>query len=287
VGKLFTAVAVVRLAERGLLRLDTPLSDLLPAHHRPSTLDPRVTLEHLLTHTSGIGDYVDEAGGEAYEDLWLRWNPAAMRAPADLLPLFRDLPARAAAGGEVRYNNAAFVLLGLVLEALTGHDFYRVVQDEVLAPAGMTATGYPALDDVVPGLAVGHVRPAEAGGAWRTNVYQIPARGQPDGGAYTTAGDLVRFLDAFSDGRLLGDRWRDEMLRPHVTDPEDGTRYGLAFEVAGEGARAHVGHPGGDPGFSAYVAWYREAGVRAALLTNAPPGGLGPRRALEALVLPG
>jgi CubicO group peptidase (beta-lactamase class C family) len=287
VGKLFTALALVRLAERRLVRLDAQVIDLLPAHHRPSTLDPRVTLEHLLTHTSGITDYVDEAGGEAYEDLWLRWNPAVMRAPADLLPLFRDLPARAVPGAEVRYNNGAFVLLGLVLEALTGHDFYRVVEDEVFAPAGMTATGFPALDDVVPDLAVGHVRPVGDGGPWRTNAFQIPVRGQPDGGAYTTAGDLVRLLDAFAGGRLVGERWRDEMLRPHAWDTGEETHYGLTFWITGAGPRAHVGHPGGDPGFSAYVAWYREAGIRAALLTNAPPGVRAARLALEAVVLPG
>jgi CubicO group peptidase (beta-lactamase class C family) len=281
VGKLLTAVTLVRLFERGLAAPSTRVVDILPPALRPSTLDPAVTLEHLMSHTSGITDYVDEAGGERYEDLWLRWNPSVMRSPADLLPMFADLPARAAPGTEVRYNDAAFVLLGLVIEALAGRTFFDAVATEVLEPAGMTATGYPALDDVERDLALGYLRPEHEGDPWRTNVYAIPARGQPDGGAYATAGDLVRFLDAFLAGRLVGERWRGEMLRPRAWDPAEQTRYGLTFWLAGEGRRAHVGHPGGDPGFGAYVAWYPANGLRTTLLTNATPGLGRARRVLE------
>jgi CubicO group peptidase (beta-lactamase class C family) len=284
-GKLFTAVTVVRLAERGVVALDTPVVEVLPPGRRPARLDPAVTLEHLLTHTSGIADYVDEAGGEAYEDLWIRTNPAMVRAAADLLPLFADLPPRAAPGAEVRYNNAAFVLLGLAIEVITGQAYPDAVAAEVFEPAGMTATSYPALDDVVPDLALGHVRPERDGDPWRTNLYMIPARGQPDGGAYATAADLVRFLDAFADGRLVGEPWRDAMLLAHAWDAREETHYGLTFWLAGDGPLAHVGHPGGDPGFAAYVAWYREAGVRAALLTNAPPGVWKAKATLEELLL--
>jgi CubicO group peptidase (beta-lactamase class C family) len=287
VGKLFTAVALVRLAERGLVRLDVPVADLLPADRRPSTLDPRVTLEHLLSHTSGLTDYVDEAGGEAYEDLWLTWNPAVMRTPGDLLPIFRDRPPRAAPGEEVRYCNAAFVLAGLVLEEVTGRAYLDVIADEVLGPAGMTATGYPALDDVVPDLALGHLRPERDGDPWRTNLYMIPARGQPDGGAYTTAGDLVRFLDAFLDGRLVSEASREDMLRARAWDPDEETHYGLAFWRTGTGAREWVGHPGGDPGFTAFVSWYPASGIRLAIAGNVTPGVGAARRAFEAVLIPG
>ena len=104
----------------------------------------------------------------------------------------------------------------------------------------MTATGYPALDDVIPDVAIGYLAPPDddPGGAGASNLYAIPARGQPDGGAFTTAADLVRFLDAFRDGRLVGPAWRDEMLRPRVRDEREGTSYGLAWWVSGEGAAA-------------------------------------------------
>ena len=235
-----------------------------------------MTLEHLLTHTSGIADYADEYGDEPYEDIWLRANPDAVRAPRDLLPLFADLPALAPPGAEVRYCNAGFVLAGLAIEALAGCSFYAAVEEAVLAPAGMTATGYPSLDEVIPDVAIGYLPPLgpdlaeDPDGMWRSNVYAIPARGQPDGGAFTTAADLVRFLDAFRDGRLVGPRWRDEMLRPRVRDEREDTTYGLGWWLAGEGARRWVGHPGGDPGYVARVRWYPEADLRLVVLANRP-----------------
>ena len=268
--KLFTAVALVRLFERGIAAPDTHLGDVLDADLRPRGMDPRVTLEHLLTHTSGIADYCDEYGDEPYEEVWLRANPGVMRAPRALLPLFVDLPALAAPGEVVRYCNAGFVLAGLAVEALTGGTFYEAVSASVLRLAGMTASGYPALDDVIPDVALGYLPPADddPDGAWRSNLYALPARGQPDGGAFATAADLVRFLDAFGDGRLVGPAWRDEMLRPRVHDEREGTRYGLAWWIHGEGSRRWVGHPGGDPGYVARVRWYPETGLRLVVLAN-------------------
>ncbi len=268
--KLFTAVTLARLFERGLAAPDTRVVDVLDAGLRPRGLDPVVTLEHLLTHSSGIADYCDEYGDEPYEDVWLRANPAATRSPRDLLPLFADLQALAKPGADVRYCNAGFVLAGLVVEALAGKGFYEAVEEAVLEPAGMTATGYPCQDDVIPDVAIGYLAPADEdpGGAWRSNLYAIPARGQPDGGAFSTAADLVRFLDAFRDGRLVGPVWRDEMLRVRVRDDREETRYGLGWWVHGEGARRWVGHPGGDPGYVAHVRWYPEAGLRLAVLAN-------------------
>ena len=148
--------------------------------------------------------------------------------------------------------------------------FYEAVAEAVLEPAGMTATGYPALDDVIPDIAIGYLPPPDddPGGAWRSNLYAIPARGQPDGGAFSTAADLVLFLDAFREGRLVGPAWRDEMLRPRVRDEREETSYGLAWWVSGEGRRRWVGHPGGDPGYVAQVRWYPEADIRLVVLAN-------------------
>lgn len=270
VAKLFTAVTLARLFERGLAAPATRLAEVLDPEHRPADLDPRVTLEHLLTHTSGIADYCDEYGDEPYEAVWLRANPNAMRAPRDLLPLFADLPALAEPGAEVRYCNAGFVLAGLAVEAISGRSFYEAVTAAVLEPAGMTATGYPALDDVIPDIAIGYLAPPDddPAGTWRSNLYAVPARGQPDGGAFSTAADLVLFLDAFREGRLVGSDWVEEMLRPRVRDEREGTSYGLAWWVSGEGRRHWVGHPGGDPGYVAQVRWYPEAGVRLVALAN-------------------
>jgi CubicO group peptidase (beta-lactamase class C family) len=259
---------------------------VLPPDRRPAGLRDDVTIEHLLTHQSGLEDYVDDAGGQDFADLWINRNPGLVREPVDLLPLFGDRPPRAAPGAEVRYSNGAFVLLGLVLEALTGRSYYEVVADEVFAPAGMTATGFPAMDDVEPGVAIGHIRPEAPGDRWRTNVYAVTGRGQPDGGAVSTAGDLIAFFDAFLAGRLVGERWRDEMLRPRAWNADDEVHYGLAFQIHGEGARTRIGHSGSDPGAGADLSWFPATGIRTALLTNAPPGIWAGVQSLEALLVP-
>ncbi len=307
VGKLFTAVALVRQLEAGRATLSTRVADVLPPDRRPRTLDERVTIEHLLTHTSGMADYVDEVAGEDFADVWLTWNPGVMRHPVDLLPIYADRPPRAAPGDEVRYNNAAFALLGLVLEAIAGRDYYDVIQRDVLDPAGMTASGFPAIDDVAPGVAIGYLPPDGADGAdggdeaagadeadgadgadcgWRTNVYAVTARGQPDGGAVATTGDLLRFLDAFSAGELVSPRWRDEMVRPRVHDAVDDDWWGLAFLRLGEGDRARYGHGGSDPGASARLACYPRVGIRVAVLSNVTDGAGPAFRAIEAALIP-
>jgi CubicO group peptidase (beta-lactamase class C family) len=286
VGKVFTAVAVVRLVERGEVTLDARAADLLPPERRPPGLRADVTLEHLLTHQSGLTDYVDDAGGQDFAELWVDRNPGLFLKPADLLPLFGDRPPRAAPGAEVRYNDGAFVISGLVLEALTGRSYYDVVADEVFTPAGMTATGFPAMDDVESGIAIGYLRPEVDGDRWRTNVYATSGRGQPDGGAVSTAADLVAFVDAFLAGRLVGEHWRDEMLRPRSRSPDDEVRFGIAFQLRGEGPRTRIGHSGGDPGVGADVSWFPDLGIRTVLLTNAPPGIRAGVLALESLLLP-
>lgn len=268
VSKLFTAVALLRQVARGEADLDAPLVDWLPDDRRPSTLDGAATLRHFLTHTSGISDYFDEQGDEGYEAIWRRVPAAAMRTSRDMLSLFRDLPPRASPGDEVRYNDAAFVVLGNVVEHLAGVSFPEAVAREVFEPAGMTASGYPALDDVEPNLAVGYLPPDDSDPRWRTHVLSLPAVGGGDGGAVTTAADLVAFLRALRDERLLRDPLLGEAITPSVDDPDEGGSYGLGFVISGDGRRRATGHTGEDPGFSARALWYREEDVRLVVLSN-------------------
>lgn len=282
--KLFTAVAILRLAERGAVDLDRPLVEFLDPSRRPTHLDPRVTTRHLLTHTSGLADYFDEYADEDYAAIWQRVSPGRMRTPADMLELFRELPPRAAPGDEVRYCDAAFVLLGVVVEDAAGGPFPEVVRREVFEPAGMTASGYPALDDVVPDLAVGYQPPAEPHAAWRSNVYAIPAVGGGDGGAIAPADDLVAFLRAVRDGRLVGRRLLDAALSPVTRRDDEPWSYGLGFQVMGEGRRRWVGHPGEDPGYSARLRWYPAGDLRVVILSNVTDGSAGARGAVEAAI---
>ena len=119
--KMATAVTALRLVDRGLARLDQPLVELLPPEHQPTALTPQHTLHHVLSHTSGLTNYHDDddPSGASWMSCWDRVATYHARRPADVLPLFKDLPARAAPGAEYRYGDANFILVGLVIEALT------------------------------------------------------------------------------------------------------------------------------------------------------------------------
>ncbi len=244
--KMFTAVALLDQVRAGRATVGSRVVDLLPPERRPATLRPEVTLEHLLLHTSGLADYAEEEGDEAvdYAELWVDRPVQRFRRPADFLPMFGDLPPYRPPGGGWRYCNAGYVLLGLVIEELTGQPYADVVTERVFGPAGMADSGFFALDEVRPDLAVGHLRPAEPGGVWRTNIYSVPILGGADGGAQCTAADLDRFLRRLDDGTLLGRDLTAEMLTPRVpVDPGLDMGYGVLFYAD------KWGHGGGDPGF--------------------------------------
>jgi CubicO group peptidase (beta-lactamase class C family) len=276
VSKMFTAATIGRLVDAGTLSFDRPLVDCLPAELRPRDLDERVTLHHLLTHTSGLSDYSGEViSSEAYGELWVATPSYAFRRPSDFLPLFADKPRQADPGATVRYCNAGFVLLALVAETATSLPFAEVVAREVFAPAGMEDSGYFALDEVHPRTAVGYTTAAD--GQWSTNVFSVPAVDSGDGGAYVTADDVVRFFDAFDRGQLVAQLTKDAMLARHVPadqgPPGYGYSYGYGFFVAGEGPGYRFGHPGGSPGQSARAFHWPQLGISAVLLSNVTAGG--------------
>lgn len=293
--KLLTGLAAARLVDRGVVRYEDRLVDLLEPDLRPRDLDDRVTLHHLLSHTSGVGDYADEYDGPPYEHLWDTFPPGRVRGARDLLPLMRDLPRTGDPGAAARYNNGAYVLAGLALEEATGRSYPDIVREEVFEPLGMTSTGFWALDDPAePDLAIGYqppsadASPGSPGAVWRTNVHAIPAMGLPDGGAQATAGDLVLALDAISGLRagagFLTETTRARMIGPHATGPGEGAGYGLGVISAPEGRIARLGHNGEDPGFSCRAWTYTATGERVVVQSNVTEGAWQPFTRLDELL---
>jgi CubicO group peptidase (beta-lactamase class C family) len=249
---MFTAVAVADLVRRGVIGFDTPVVGVLPPGRRPSTLDPAVTVHHLLTHTSGIADYAEEEVDTDYAALWVDRPCYRMLRPADFLPMFGDLPPYRGPGQRFQYSNAGYIVLGLLLEELTGRPYADAVAGAVFEPAGMSASGFFALDEARPDVAIGYLRPSQPGEPWRSNVYSVPAVGGADGGAFSTAADLDRFLTAYDDGTLLGPELRETMLTPRCP-VEDGLAMGYGVFLHGQGHTRRYGHGGGDPGVSALI----------------------------------
>jgi CubicO group peptidase (beta-lactamase class C family) len=274
VAKLFTSLAVGRLVAAGRLALGDPVQpfvrDLLPA------LDPRIEVGHLLSHTSGMGDYFhEEIEGADYAELWRDRPSSRYVEPADFVPLFRDDPQVFPPGQRFLYNNAAFIVLGLVVEAVTGERFADVVRREVVEAAGMTATGSWRLDELPPGCATGYV---EAPSGPRANFYSIPVASGPDGGVFTSLADLDLLWDALLSGSLLGRPVTEAWTAPVI---ERGPRSSCCrgfftmrrrLLAAGEPERDLYVTEGDDPGYRCFSVVSADRTVRFTILSNGGKG---------------
>lgn len=267
--KAFTAVGVLDAIGRGEVGLHDPVVDVLPAEKRPRTLRPDVTVHHLLSHTSGIADYFEEDEDlpgyqEDYAALWKDLPSYSVRDYVTLLPLFSDLPPVRPPGQEEHYSNAGYVLLGILLAHVSGLPFGRAVESRIFAPAGMSSSGYLAIDEVHPDVATGYLPPAGQGGPWRTNIYSVPAVGGGDGGALVTAEDAERFVRAVNTGGVWRGVAREDLLTPR--SPGRGrwsTGYGIDIRADGV-----FGQDGSDPGTSALVRYGPSTDTTVVLLAN-------------------
>jgi CubicO group peptidase (beta-lactamase class C family) len=246
--KTFPAAAMLSCVRDGLVSPTDLVTDLLPVERRPRTLDPAVSVHHLLTHTSGIGDYAEEDEDRPhyvadYGSLWVDRPMYRMERPDDFLPLYTDLTPIFSPGDEFHYSNGGYVLLGAVLEQVTGRPFAVAVTERVFRPAGMDASAYLRSDEANPDVAVGYP-PHEGDGPSRSNIFSVPVIGGGDGGGHSTVGDLDRLLRAIGSGDLLGPEVTALMLERHVAVDEGWAMgYGLFLGLTGG-----FGHGGGDPG---------------------------------------
>lgn len=241
-----TALVVVSLIAEGRLALTTKarevLGDDLPL------IDDRVTVEHLLTHTSGIGDYCDEEADPPP-------TPGLATSP-DYLAALEGFPQVSPPGTEFRYNNGAFVVLALIAERIAGIPFADLVRTRVTEPAGMTDTAFLRSDALPARTATGYLEDG------RTNVFSLPVVGHGDGGIYSTAPDFRKFWPALSEGRIVPRDWVSRML--------GGDRYGLGFRLPGPGlARLE----GGDHGVTFRSTHRPSSGLTATLISNDHRGG--------------
>jgi D-alanyl-D-alanine carboxypeptidase len=252
--KMFTAVATLQLVEAGKLRLDDPIGRHL-AGYPNKEVAAKVTVRHLLTHTGGTGDIF----GPEFEEHRLQ-----LREHRDYLKLYGSRAPAYEPGGRFEYSNYGFVLLGALIERVSGVSYYDYVRDHVFRPAGMTSTGSLPESVEVPGRAVGYMRPSPDG-AWEPNTSTLPWRGTAAGGGYSTVGDLLRFAQALDSGRLLSKATLAEAIRPHQQ------QYGYGFDVQGQGRLASYGHGGGAPGMNGELRVFPQLGYVVVALSNLDP----------------
>ncbi len=221
--KAMTAVTVMTLVADGTLALATTarslLGDDLPL------IDDGVTIEHLLAHRSGIGDYLDEDEWSSIDEYVMAVPVHQLDTTESFLPILAGYPQKFPPGERFAYCNGGFVVLALLAERSAGVPYHDLVHQRVLVPAGMDDTAFLRSDELPGRAAIGYLSPDGA----RTNVLHLPVRGNGDGGIYTTLSDVHAFWRAFFDGRLVAAELVAEMTRPRSETTEDGWNYGLGF----------------------------------------------------------
>ena len=222
-GKTFTALAIMRLVEDGSLQVDQPVRALLGTD-LPLVADD-VTIRHLLGHTSGIGDYLDEASGWQVSDYVMSLPVHTLTTAEAFLPMLDGHPQIFPPGERFAYCNGAYMVLAIVLERVTGSTYHDVVRRLVFEPAGLEDTGFPPLNELPADAAPGYL--SDNGDLM--NTLHLPVLGNGDGGVFTTADDLHRFWQALLDGRIVALETLAAMTQPTHDVPEEDMRCGLGF----------------------------------------------------------
>lgn len=264
--KMLTAVALLQLVDRGTVALSDPLARFAPEY--PDRIGSSVTVRHLLTHTSGIElddhepfnrDVERARSVEEMLQVQLRYLDSLNRGPVESF----ELP------DGFDYTNEGYDLLGLIVERASGVPWEEYVRDHVLTPADMRRTGF-VRDIPVPGVATGYTRGSNhPEGRRRENHFLLSPFARPSGNMFSTAGDMVRFLEAVRTGRLLSPELTAAAIAPQVRwTGRDDAFYGLGFEVVDADGVRYYGHGGGQPGVSARVYVYPELGYTVVILSN-------------------
>jgi D-alanyl-D-alanine carboxypeptidase len=249
--KMFTAVAALQLVEAGKLALEDPIGKHLTDYPNKDVAS-KVTVRHLLTHTGGTGDIF----GPDFTN-----NRLTLREHRDYLTLYGSRGLTHEPGADHRYSNYGYVLLGALIEKVSGMSYYDYVRCKVFAVAGMTATDSLPETDTVTQRSTGYTR---RDGAWLSNTDTLPWRGTAAGGGYSTVGDLFRFAQALESAKLISRK----MLAEATAQPG---RYGYGFGTSGEGVLRWYGHGGGAPGMNGDLRVYLELGYVLVGLSNLDP----------------
>jgi CubicO group peptidase (beta-lactamase class C family) len=266
--KMFTALSVLQLVQAGKIKLADPLGKYLTDYPNKE-LASKVTIHHLLTHTGGTGDFF----GPEFDKHRLE-----LRTLQDYVKLYGQRGVEFEPGSRWAYSNYGFLLLGVLIEKVSGQSYYDYVAEHVFKPAGMTLTASLAEDQAVPGRSVGytHMRPpgpaadGAAAEAWRPNTDTLPYRGTSAGGGYSTVEDLFRFAVALQNHKLL-DAEHTELLTTGKVDTGGGEKYAYGFGERTFSGIHCFGHGGGAPGMNGDLEICPGPGYIVAVLSNLDP----------------
>ena len=254
IGKLFTAVAIGQLAERHKLSFDAPVGDYLTG--LPAAIGNHVTIGDLLDMTAGLGNAV-------------LGRASPPRTLDQMVSLIANERLQFQPGARFFYSNDDYVLLGAVVQKLSGESYVDYLRTHILAPAGMTHTGYSTY---IPGRVSGMAHGYALTGSTLHDISDEPQIANPSGGAYSTTGDLLRFARAVLDHKLLTPAMTATILTPRVESPQPGgppvDKYTYGFAYQKVNGITFVGHNGGTPGYAGQIDIYPHTGCVVVILTN-------------------
>ncbi|UCG31049.1 MAG: serine hydrolase [candidate division WOR-3 bacterium] len=273
--KMFTATVIMQLVEKGKIKLDGKIIDYVRDYPNKDVAS-KVTIHQLLSHTGGLGNY---------------WTPEYMRASKDLykevedyLPLFVNDPLLFEPGSQFSYSNAGFMVLGLIIEKVTGENYFDYVRENVYKPAGMINTDAYETDYVVPNLAIGYTRLQARRGELKNNLFLHVVKGGPAGGGYSTVEDLNNFANALMSNKLMSKKSR-EMMTSGKAQTDRHIMYCYGFRDRVENGHHIVGHTGGFPGIAGYLGMFKGLGYTVAVLSNYDNGTAEPVLFIEELLV--
>jgi len=252
--KQFTAVGVLMLAREGKLGLQDEIVKYLPDY---PTQGRRITVEHLLTHTSGIQSYTDMA----------EWLPLMRKdmTLAELIALFKDKPMRFEPGERWEYNNSGYVLLGAIIEKVSGRTYAEFVEERIFKPLGMKHTSYGSAERIIPRRVSGY----QKGMSGLVNApYLSMTQPYAAGSLLSNVDDLAVWTEAVLSGKLVGREWLEKAFTPYSLKNGESTGYGYGWFVADYLGRPTVEHGGGINGFLSYGIAFPEDNLYVAVLTN-------------------
>ncbi len=262
--KMFTGIAICQLAEKGKLSFDDLVRTHLPDYPNREIAD-QVTIHHLLTHTSGMGSYWNQK----FQETW-----PTLRTVKDLLPLFVDDPLSFDPGTRFGYSNSGPIVLGLIIEKITGKTYYDYVREHICEPAGMIHTDCYEMDRPVPNLAIGYTRTSLDGhrsnrkSPRRNNLFLHTVKGGPAGGGFSTAEDLLLFSKALMNHKILAPESTKILTTGKVSMGSPEMQYAYLFGDHLEKGHRFFGHNGGAPGINAEFSVYPDLGYTVVVLSN-------------------
>ena len=265
--KTFVAVGILQLIERGELSFEDKIENILDTDM--GNIDKEVTVYQLLTHTSGVPDYDDETCDDA-EELWADYPNYRIRKNMDLFMISKDKPMMFPKGERFQYNNTGYVLLGMIIEKVTGMDFDVYLKENVFDVCGMDSTGYFETDSLPDRCATGYLYGSDDTN-YRSNIYSVAAKGTGDGGAYVTVSDIISFWKGLLEHRLLSEEMVEKMFSKQSgdgDDPEEGY-YGLGvWIIDNPNGKDYVYMQGMDPGVCTISEYNPNNGMISVILSN-------------------